>query len=66
MFDHSKQSWSSEGLDPVRLFSGIFSASCSLPHPHPKLELVVALECGRLLKGDHTRPAPYQEKSGEF
>lgn len=43
MFDHSKQSWSSEGLDRVRLFSGIFSVSCSLP-PHPKLELVVVLE----------------------
>lgn len=42
MFDHSKQSWSSKGLDRVRLFSGIFSVSCSLtPTPKPKVELVV-------------------------
>lgn len=42
MFDHSKQSWSSNGLGRATLFSGIFSVSSSLPPtPKPKVELVV-------------------------
>lgn len=58
MFDHSKQSWSSKGLDRARLLSEIFSVSCSLPPTHkPKVELVLYWDVASL---SHT------SQSGKF
>lgn len=50
MFDHSKQSWSSNGLGRATLFSGIFSVSSSLRFPTRPCSrrCSLALSCKRL------------------